>query len=302
MGLLEQVDEGRRHPLCPQQLLGRAACCHVTLKDTAVSAVHAELRWTSTGWELRDLGSRNGTTVDGISLTSGERRILGLGSLVAFGSSRETWRLACAEAPGPRLVALDESTWIPVQSLMALPDESQPLVTLHQVYGTWFVEDSDGTRALRDGDPLSVGGRTLRFEESPVLSETPASCGLGDATNEVALSFRVSRDEERVALSVVHSGGAQVLAPRSFHYLALTLARHRQREMEQHVEDPGWLPIEDLLRMLPEYTTVGHLNVAIHRFRQQVAETPIVNPVQVIERRRGELRIGVRQLRIERRV
>jgi len=45
--------------------IGRSARCALTLAHDTVSRRHAELRRTPDGWEVRDLGSLNGTRVNG---------------------------------------------------------------------------------------------------------------------------------------------------------------------------------------------------------------------------------------------
>ena len=45
--------------------LGRADDCSRVFRDLTVSRVHAELRYVNGGWVLSDLGSRNGTWVNG---------------------------------------------------------------------------------------------------------------------------------------------------------------------------------------------------------------------------------------------
>ncbi|RMI33870.1 DUF1707 and FHA domain-containing protein [Streptomyces triticirhizae] len=45
--------------------IGRAAGSGLRLNDASVSRYHAQLRGTATGWTLRDLGSANGTWVNG---------------------------------------------------------------------------------------------------------------------------------------------------------------------------------------------------------------------------------------------
>ncbi len=50
--------------------IGRDAACGLTVEDGRVSKRHARLRWTGTGWQLEDLGSKNGTTLNGLPLSA----------------------------------------------------------------------------------------------------------------------------------------------------------------------------------------------------------------------------------------
>ena len=54
-----------RLPAGGRIVLGRAPTNDVVLHDERASRVHAEVVATATGWLLRDLQSRNGTTVNG---------------------------------------------------------------------------------------------------------------------------------------------------------------------------------------------------------------------------------------------
>ncbi len=98
------------HPLgvAPQVVIGRDANCEISLADDAqVSRRHAVLERLPVGWSIRDLSSRNGTTVGGERIVGarpledrdeirvGQRRIV-------FCSMSTTERLAAtaaAEAP-----------------------------------------------------------------------------------------------------------------------------------------------------------------------------------------------------------
>src|SRR5262245_65336652 len=51
---------------------GRLATLEIVLDDTSVSRRHAEVRSTASGWRVRDLGSTNGTYLNGSRLGPGE--------------------------------------------------------------------------------------------------------------------------------------------------------------------------------------------------------------------------------------
>lgn len=74
-------------PIWPGFLIGRATNCHLTVADQSASRVHAGLVLQNNSWLIQDLGSTNGTTVNGdkilsFPLTSGDRIQIGLTVLV----------------------------------------------------------------------------------------------------------------------------------------------------------------------------------------------------------------------------
>ena len=63
-------------------MLGRSPACQLTFSDDTVSRRHAELRLHDGRWILRDLGSSNGTWVNGrqvmeAEVTAGDEVYLG---------------------------------------------------------------------------------------------------------------------------------------------------------------------------------------------------------------------------------
>jgi putative nucleotidyltransferase with HDIG domain len=52
--------------------VGRLDQLEIVLDDSSVSRYHAEVRATDRGWRVRDLGSTNGTRLNGVRLTSGQ--------------------------------------------------------------------------------------------------------------------------------------------------------------------------------------------------------------------------------------
>ncbi len=92
-------------------LLGRSPECGVVIQDDSVSRQHARLSFDAV-WRIEDLGSRNGTHVDGRRLLRGEAARLGLGSVVKLGSATVALQAGAAGgvvAPRPAGVAADTS-------------------------------------------------------------------------------------------------------------------------------------------------------------------------------------------------
>jgi hypothetical protein len=59
------LDPGERIPLLALSTVGRGRENDVTLDDSFLSAEHARLSWNGKGWVVEDLGSTNGTRVNG---------------------------------------------------------------------------------------------------------------------------------------------------------------------------------------------------------------------------------------------
>jgi adenylate cyclase len=54
----------------PRLVIGRNSSCDIVLRWSTVSGKHCELSWDGSCWCVRDLGSRNGTRVDGVPVDS----------------------------------------------------------------------------------------------------------------------------------------------------------------------------------------------------------------------------------------
>ena len=132
--------------------LGRDAGNQIVLEDESVSRIHARLDCTETGVELSDLGSRNGTFVNGERFSSGP---LVPGDEVVIGGT--SWRFEAAGSPPPPTGLLpivnasqDMETAVqesPLATIVA--DLSQPALVLF--------DGGDTRRIPLDGDALLIG-------------------------------------------------------------------------------------------------------------------------------------------------
>ena len=71
LGIMKPTGGGDPIPLYKSEVtVGRRPSCDITLDFTNVSGKHCLLRLVNNVWHARDLGSTNGTSVNGLQLTS----------------------------------------------------------------------------------------------------------------------------------------------------------------------------------------------------------------------------------------
>lgn len=81
--------------------LGRAAKNDVVVNDPVVSGTHLELRRVGTTWEIVDLGSSNGTYIDGHAITTAA---VGVATTLSLGYGGPQVHLTCPAPPAPPVV------------------------------------------------------------------------------------------------------------------------------------------------------------------------------------------------------
>lgn len=97
--------EGARHQLGPgRTIVGRGSEADITIDDTGISRKHLEILWDGHRAEARDLGSTNGSRLNGQPLT---RAVLEPDSVITLGRTRIVFRVlprassSAAGAPRP---------------------------------------------------------------------------------------------------------------------------------------------------------------------------------------------------------
>ncbi|HET9621107.1 MAG TPA: FHA domain-containing protein [Kofleriaceae bacterium] len=304
MAVLAKQPNGTRSIVMSPHLIGRSRIADLRLSEPTVSSEHAVLRWIGREWELHDLGSRNGTIVDGRRLAPGERVALHRGALVAFGQADNVWELVDESAPSA--VALPAASGGPIAArnhLLALPSEDDPEVVIYRnAAGDWVAEQAGETVRVKDGARIQVAGEDFTLRVPDLITATWDNSSPAPSLAGLTLRFAVSRDEEYVALSA-HGGNQTIdLGARAHHAVLLTLARSRLADRESRRTLPetaeGWVYQDELAEKLAIDET--HLNVAVFRCRRQLAEAGIIDAANIIERRRPtrEVRLGVARIEI----
>lgn len=301
MGRLQSPVDAARITMLPRMIVGRDPACDLCLADSRVSGRHAQLRWTVVGgWEIKDLGSRNGSTLESQALEPGVWTVLNQGAALGFGHRTNTWQVC--DASSPRLPMAKGSSGV-VEArggMLLLPDAERPLACVRSVEQRWVLEAEDEPRALSDGEIIELDGERFRVFLPETLATTAEASAVA-LVDQLTLEFRVSLDEEDVQLSA-RCGSARIdLGTRTHHYTLLTLARQRLADREAGVpsEEQGWLYRDVLMQML-DLDRV-RLNIEIFRARRQLADAGVQDAATLIERRLGssQLRLGISRVRMD---
>jgi hypothetical protein len=81
---------GQRHAIGARTVIGRGTDADITVEDTGISRRHLEILWDGKRAEARDLGSTNGSTLNGARLTHAE---LPNDSVLQIGRTRIVFRV-----------------------------------------------------------------------------------------------------------------------------------------------------------------------------------------------------------------
>lgn len=295
MAVLRDDITQRRLHLRAFHVFGRSRVEVDTLLDGPdTSRIHASIRWEHGAWRLHD-HSRNGTSVDLKAIPAGGHCLLANGHSVRFGAG-QSWTVLDLAPPCPLLLpSQPESDPVALTGIHLLPDSDMPEVSVYRdEHGRWLYEDADGRHLLTDGDRVRIGEHSWQYVSDVAADATVSvNADSADTPLPVQFNFAVSQNEEHVELRISTGRELVDLGERSHHYGLLTLARHRLRDALRGFDrySQGWLGTDELAQMLQ--IDPKHLNMQMHRARQQIGEalTPSV-PFDFIERRRGELRFG----------
>ena len=289
MGILERLRDGHKEVLSSSNLIGRSRNCSMRLSSPDVSTAHALVKWTPSAWELRDLGSANGTVVDGRRTRTGGFVPLRRDAVIEFAHRDEAWRLADDSPPTAVVIAAengevfrDEGGSIPLrggQEGGAVVRRDGPL---------WVLEHADTVVELRDGDHLCADGVEYRFHRPSMQVDTTAEARQQSLCfSQLQLVLTVSSDLEDVHVVVQHERGRWDLGVRACHYLLYLLAL----ASDQQPSSP-WVNTEEVLRLQGPLSSTNNLNVDVFRLRKHFESAGVPDAQSIVRRRNRQLRLG----------
>jgi len=273
-------------------LVGRSSLADIVLESRRASNEHASIGWYSNQWVLRDLGSSNGTSIDGRTLGPRDRVVLSVGNTLQFGSEAESFRVVDVAPPPPCAVLVGPQTSVWGQrTLLVLPTEAAPEASVFFVNGNWQVDDGSSTLAPECGDIIKLPSGYWRL----LLPDDPDADGF-TAGYELELSrlelvFRIS--SEAVVLHVVQGSADVRLPARACIQTLLALAQLRKSGAGQN---DGWVATAELAEL--RACSPEKINVDVHRLRKLFEEAGVHDAASIVERDdTKKLRIGVARVR-----
>jgi len=142
---------GKEYPIRPgATVVGREG--DISLVDGRVSRRHASLASSDGAVSIEDLGSTNGTKVDGNALSPGQKVSLKGGERISFGGLEVTFALPGAKGGNTTQVFASNKT----QAISGPPKKELPAAQLIGDTGTYPLKNGINTFGRRDGNDIRI--------------------------------------------------------------------------------------------------------------------------------------------------
>lgn len=273
----------------------------VVIDHRTVSAQHARVSYFDGAWHIRDLGSKNGTFVDGQRVEVGPWRRLEGGMRIDLGGA-PSFRVADLRPPTMHARSEGGVIALPIDGVLALPSSDAPEVLVMQGLEGHVLERDGQAVPVADGTEVAAGGQLWRIfigGSDADLLETQPTTPARDLRS-TRLVFTEALEAGLVRLCVTADDGQVTVSGRPFIAVLLHLARARLEDRLESLEEHecGWRSRRDILGSLK--ITPEKLNLDLHRARRVLLAEGVHGVDTLIERRRerGMLRIGPSNLTI----
>lgn len=281
-------------------VVGRSTLADVSLASRRASSEHASLGWSGGRWTVRDLGSSNGTTVNGRPLLTRDRVTLSAGARLCFGGDEETWTLVDTSPPEPCAVLLGPQVYVWGQQALLLISrkgerEEEPEASVYLHGDAWQLDDGQNIRTVECGDIVRLQSGYWRLLV-PEVSGAAEALTAGRELDLAHIQLTFCMNLGQLMSLTISQAGHEVRLPGRAHLQTLwELAK--VRSARPGLEN-GWISAYELaakLKCSPE-----KVNVDIHRLRRLFQESGVHQAARIVERdEMKRVRIGVSQIKVD---
>ncbi|MFT5685704.1 MAG: NADPH-dependent 2,4-dienoyl-CoA reductase/sulfur reductase-like enzyme/pSer/pThr, partial [Myxococcota bacterium] len=197
-GIDIMVDGTTRRLSARSNLLGRDATSTIRIQEDPINLYHAEIIQDRGTWYLRDLGSRDGTWVNGNRVTvphilkPGDEILIGTRRLIVPGGTPKPRKTALFLCAAPGAIVGDEDAF-QVKGLVRIgrdPERAETILTDDSISGLHAECTPAGKTSIILRDLGSTNGTFVNGEQlgaEPVVLEVGQSCRLGETDFTVEL-------------------------------------------------------------------------------------------------------------------
>lgn len=288
--------------------IGRSPGNEIRLMDSEVSGHHAELAWVEGRLMVSDLGSRNGTQLNGKPVTR-RQPINAEDQLVIAGCCALRLHLNEPIADIPEawvLHDLDAGTARMFQdgrcALLNIEGELNGVVLVHAVSGEFHVEGDPSRETVPVMESFEIGGRT--FEVRADRSNLSSTSHVAPACYAYRLDASLDGGGRVIAtLRCTETGRAVLFQAPNRALLLFLLGARRLDALESNLADSeaGWVDDDDLRReiwgALRHTMTANNLLVLVSRVRKDLHNLGLDG--WCVQKRRCQTRLCVAEVQLK---
>jgi hypothetical protein len=287
-------DRGHTHLLATRTTVGSDALCTVPVPDPRVSTPHALLRYDSRSrWVVRDLGSRNGTWLNGAPITAFVDHPLAAGDKLVFGSAEAgTWTIGSTEPPVAFAVHRKTGACVRGTTDTLVVVDGDVRWELARLGDLWELQPGDDERPAWSGMPLGADNAWTVY-----LPQHGSTVGVRPFSLRTATLAFVEHDtDEGVSFTLEQDGRTLELGDSALWRLLWVLADERAHSPRPDETERGWISISDL-----EHRTGldrKSIDIYVGRLKKELTQRKVLDVSGVVEVRNNWRRIGVPAARI----
>jgi pSer/pThr/pTyr-binding forkhead associated (FHA) protein len=232
--------------------IGRAATSDIALRDSKVSRAHTRIECGPDGCWVVDLGSANGTKLNGATV---ERARLSSGDIISVGSTSLRYQAASESADDSDLTSIDTDAQLETMlAETAIPNELSetriPRLAIHSRARTWEVPlEDDAVSIGRHADNTVVLDSQRASRHHARIEQTAAGFMLHDLGSDNGTFVGGQRVTRRKLEDgdTIHIGGVRLLFKAGFSEEDLTVVEPRtgsKRPKRPVIVIPGFMGSE----------------------------------------------------------